>query len=144
MRALLDVNVIIALLDSDHSFHNRAHDWWHKNSTFGWASCPISENGVIRIMSNPGYSPQIRFTPEDLISRLKKFIALTNHEFWPDDLTFRDESIFIANRLHSSRQLTDLYLLALAIKHQGKLATFDTAIPLSTLLGENEKHLEVI
>jgi toxin-antitoxin system PIN domain toxin len=131
MRALRDVNVVIALLDPDHAFHERAHDWWLKNAKSGWASCPIVENGVVRIMSNPGYSRKARFTPTDLISRLEQFATQTDHEFWPDDVSLRDGKVFTAERMHSSRQLTDLYLLALAAKRGGKLATFDQGIPIS-------------
>jgi toxin-antitoxin system PIN domain toxin len=133
MRALLDVNFLIALLDPDHAFHERAHVWWTTNLKRGWASCPLTENGVVRILSNPNYSGQARFTPGDLIDRLRTFAAQSNHEFWPDDLSLRDEKIFVADRIHSSRQLTDLYLLALATKQQGRLVTFDQGIPLSSV-----------
>jgi toxin-antitoxin system PIN domain toxin len=133
MRALFDVNVIIALLDPDHVFHERAHKWWAPNSRSGWASCPLTENGVVRIMSNPAYSRSARFTPSDLIFRLRAFAAETNHEFWPDDISLRDDAIFVSDRIHGSRQVTDLYLLALAAKHRGKLATFDEGIPVSAV-----------
>jgi len=131
MRALLDVNFIIALLDPDHAFHERAHAWWAANMKRGWASCPLTENGVVRIMSNPNYSEKARFTPGDLIGRLRKFAGQSNYEFWPDEISLRDEKIFAAERIHSSRQLTDLYLLALAVEHDGRLVTFDHGIPLS-------------
>ena len=144
MRALLDVNVIIALLDPDHAFHERAHDWWAAQAKLGWASCPVTENGVVRVMSNPGYSPKARFTPGDLISRLQKFTEQTKHEFWPDDVSLRDGKIFNGERIHSSRQLTDLYLLALAVKHGGKLATFDQGIPLSAVRVAKAENLCVI
>ena len=139
MRALLDVNVVIALLDPDHAFHERAHAWWAAQAKSGWASCPIVENGVVRIMSHPGYSKVARFTPGDLISRLRTFAAQTNHEFWPDDVSLRDGKLFPAERIHSSRQLTDLYLLALAAKHAGRLATFDQAIAISAVGGPRWK-----
>jgi hypothetical protein len=131
VRALLDVNVIIALLDPDHAFHERAHAWWAANRRRGWASCPLTENGVVRIMSNPAYSQVTRFTPGELIGRLRQFAARSDHEFWPDGISLRDEKIFAAGRIHSSRQLTDLYLLAPAVAHQGRLVTFDHGIPLS-------------
>ena len=131
MRALLDVNVIIALFDPDHAFHQRAHVWWAANAKRGWASCPLTENGAVRIMSNPNYSDQARFTPGDLIGRLREFASQTNHEFWQDEISLRDENFFAADRIHSSRKLTDLYLLALATKHEGRLVTFDEGIPLS-------------
>ena len=121
-----------------------AHDWWQRNVKAGWASCPIVENGVVRIMSNPSYSQKARFTPADLISRLEQFAAQTNHEFWPDDVSLRDGKIFTAERMHSSRQLTDLYLLALAAKRGGKLATFDKGIPISAVRVGKPENLCVI
>ena len=144
MRALLDVNVVIALLDPDHAFHERAHAWWAAQAKSGWASCPIVENGVVRIMSHPSYSQGARFTPGDLISRLRTFATQTNHEFWPDDVSLRDGKLFTAERIHSSRQLTDLYLLALATQHAGKLATFDRSIPIFAVCSAKAENLCVI
>jgi predicted nucleic acid-binding protein len=102
------------------------------------------ENGVVRIMSNPSYSEKTRFTPGDLISRLQTFAGQTNHEFWPDDVSLRDGKIFTAERIHSSRQLTDLYLLALAGKRGGRLATFDKGIPISAVCPAKMENLCVI
>jgi toxin-antitoxin system PIN domain toxin len=144
MRALLDVNVVIALFDPDHAFHDRAHHWWAANAKHGWASCPITENGAVRIMSHAGYSRNMQFAPGDLISRLCKFASQTDHEFWPDELSIRDETIFVADRLHGSRQITDLYLLALAARHNGRLATFDTGISLSGVRNVKAGNLTVI
>ena len=144
MRALLDVNVIIALLDPDHVFHDRAHAWWATHAESGWASCPIVENGVVRIMSNPGYSEKIHFTPGELVSRLQIFARKTDHEFWPDDISLRDEKIFTTERIHNSRHLTDFYLLALAAKHGGRLATFDRDIPISSVPIAGAKNLFVL
>ena len=144
MRALLDVNVVIALLDPDHAFHNRAHDWWVTQEQAGWASCPIVENGVVRIMSNPGYSQKARFSPGNLISTLQQFAAQTNHEFWPDDISLRDETIFVTDRVHSSRQITDLYLLALAVKRGGTLVTFDQGIATPAVKNAKRENLIVV
>lgn len=144
MRALLDINVIIALFDPDHSFHERAHGWWAVHGKDGWASCPLTENGVIRIMSNPGYSRKMQFSRGDLIGRLHQFTDQTDHEFWDDTISFRDKIVFARDRIHSSRQLTDLYLLALATAHQARLVTFDTGIPLSAVNDAQEKNLCVI
>jgi predicted nucleic acid-binding protein len=97
----------------------------------GWcASCPIL-----------GYSRTARFAPGDLIDRLRRFAAQSDHEFWPDEISLRDEKIFAAERLHHSRQLTDLYLLALAVTHQGRLVTFDREIPLSGVPGATPSNL---
>ena len=144
MRSLLDINVLIALLDANHAFHQRAHQWWGVNKNAGWASCPLTENGVVRIMSNPEYSQSLRLTPADLIGYLKLFSDQTDHEFWPDDVSFQDRTIFVAERMHSSRQLTDIYLLGLAIAHGGRLATFDQGIPLSIVSTAKVANLQVI
>ena len=135
MRALLDINVLIALLDPDHVFHVRAHDWWKGRSRDGWASCPLTENGVVRIMSNPTYSRAAKFRPGELVEHLEVFVSRSDHEFWPDDLSLRHGTFFARDRLHSSRSITDAYLLALAVKHKGTLATFDQTIPLSAVPG---------
>ena len=99
-----------------------------QNQAEGWASCPITENGVVRIMSNPGYSERARFAPADLIARLRAFASQTDHEFWPDDISLRSPEVFTLERILGSRQLTDIYLLALAANHAGRLVTFDENI----------------
>lgn len=144
MRALLDINIIIALFDPDHVFHERAHGWWATNIERGWSSCPLTENGVVRIMSNPNYSEKTRFTPGDLIGRLRKFAQQSDHEFWPDEISLRNEKIFAADRIHGSRQLTDIYLLALSAKHRSRLVTFDDGIPLSAVKGAKTANLCVV
>lgn len=144
MRALLDVNVIIALLDPDHVFHDKAHKWWASHSSSGWASCPIVENGTVRIMSNIGYTRGARFTPGDLIVRLRAFAEQTNHEFWSDDISLRDGSVFALDRIHGSKQLTDIYLLAIAAKHKGRLVTFDEGIAVSVVREARPANLLVI
>ncbi len=144
MRALLDINVLIALLDPDHVFHDRAHGWWKRQFKSGWASCPLTENGVVRIMSNPAYSRTTKFRPGDLIERLDHFARQSNHEFWSDDLSLRDNTSFLREQLHSSRAITDIYLLALAVRHRGFLATFDEAIVISTVPGAVMGNLSVI
>jgi hypothetical protein len=144
MRSLLDINVIIALLDPDHAFHERAHGWWGIHGKDGWASCPLTENGAVRILSSPGYSQNDRFTPGELISTLREFVAQTDHEFWEDSLSLRDENIFAVERIHGSRQLTDLYLLALAVDRNARLVTFDEKIPLSAVHGAHSKNLCIV
>ena len=144
MRALLDVNVVIALFDPDHAFHEKAHAWWAVNAKHGWASCPITENGAIRIRSNPAYSRKIQFTPGYLIAQLRQFSVKSDHEFWGDEISLCDETIFAGDRIQGSRQLTDLYLLALAVAHQGRLVTFDENIVISAVLHAESKNLCVV
>ena len=84
-------------------------------------------------MSNPGYSRKLQFTPSDLITQLRQFSVTSDHEFWADQISLCDETIFAKDRIHSSRQLTDLYLLALAVAHRGRLVTFDAQISTSAI-----------
>ena len=144
MRALLDVNFLIALLDADHVFHQRAHVWWAANADSGWASCPLTENGVVRIMCNRGYSQRIHLVPSELIRLLDSFAANTDHEFWPDELSLRDKSHFIAERIHVSRQVTDIYLLGLAASRGARLVSFDESIPLSAVAAAKSRNLVVV
>lgn len=144
MRSLLDVNVVIALLDPDHTFHERAHAWWARHDATGWASCPITENGVVRIMSHPAYSRRARFTAAELIARLGTFAEGTDHEFWPDDVSIRDATVVAADRIHGARQVTDPYLLALSVRHGGRLATFDKAVPISAVSDATRARLIVV
>ena len=144
MRALLDINLLIALLDADHLFHERAHAWWAANADRGWASCPLTENGVVRIMCNPGYSRKIRLVPSELIRRLASFAANSDHEFWADDLSLRDKAHFLADRIHGSRQVTDIYLLGLSASHAARLVSFGANIPVSVVSRAKPRNLVVI
>ena len=144
MRALLDVNVLIALLDGSHAFHAKAHAWWAAHSADGWASCPLTENAVIRIMCHPSYSVARRFAAAEIIAALEAFASGTDHRFWHDSLSFRDPAHFDPARIHGPKQLTDLYLLGLAVANGGRLATFDQAIPLSVVKGAAARHLMVL
>src|SRR5687767_6357216 len=144
MRALLDVNVLIAMFDPDHAFHATAHNWWSKYKSNGWASSPLTENGLIRIVSQPGYSAKIRFLPSRISAQLSQFVRNTDHQFWPDDLSLRQSEHFQLERVHSGKQITDLYLLALAAHNAGTLATFDGRIPLGVLPSATASNLLVI
>ena len=144
MRALFDINFLIALFDADHVFHERAHDWWAGNAGEGWASCPLTENGVVRIMCSPGYSQRIHLVPSELIRLLEGFVAKTKHEFWPDELSLRNKACFAANRIHGGRQVIDVYLLGLAASHDARLVTFDESIPLSAAPAARSRNLVVV
>ena len=142
MRALLDVNVLIALLDSDHASHDAAIDWFAKQARAGWASCPIAQNGCIRIMSNPGYPNPLPV--QAVVQRLTDACHQNVHEFWPDDVSLVDSNAVDSTRIHGPRQLTDIYLLALAVKHAGKLVTFDAGIPLAAVRKATEENLLIL
>lgn len=142
MRALLDVNVLIALLDSDHVHHERAADWLRRNIRSGWASCPITQNGCVRIMAQPAY-PNALPAP-DVIERLAGATKNPRHEFWPDDVSVLDDRVVDGARVHGPRQVTDLYLLALAVRRGGRLATFDESIPLSATRGATARNIAIL
>lgn len=123
-RFLLDVNVLIALIDPAHMQHDRAHAWFAKFGKKAWATCPLTENGVLRIVGHARY-PNSPGTPAAVAGLMASFLALPGHAFWPDDLTLLDSRRIHHARLLDSAQVTDSYLLALAAKHGGQLTTFD-------------------
>jgi toxin-antitoxin system PIN domain toxin len=139
MRALLDVNVLIALLDADHVDHGRARDWLVAEIADGWASCPITQNGFLRILSQPRYPSPV--TPAEAIRRLRKATQTEHHELWPCDLSVLDGSRIDERHVQGSHQLTDVYLLALAVARQGRLVTFDRGIQLAAVPGASATHL---
>ncbi len=143
MRALLDVNVLIALFDADHAFAERANAWVARERP-AIATCPLTENGVVCIMSSAGYSIRAKQPIAAIAALLREACRVNDHEFWPDDISLRDESVFDMTRLHGPRQITYACLLALAIAHGGRFVTFDDAIPLSAVRGATKKHLLVL
>lgn len=142
MRALLDVNVLIALLDAAHIHHARARGWLIQSIDAGWASSPITQNGCARILSQPAYPNRI--SPAQAIERLQRAVRTPHHDFWADDLSILDAERIDGRRIHSPRQLTDLYLLALAVKHEGRFVTFDGSIASSAVRDARAEHLVVL
>lgn len=142
MRALLDVNVLLALMDRDHVHHSAALQWWRSDRDHGWASCPLTQNGFVRI-SCQGDFPG-RPTVAQAIEQLRRQIAESDHVFWPDDVSIADDGWFDRGRLLGPNQITDVYLLALAVKNGGRLVTFDQGIPLRAVRGAEPKHLVVV
>ena len=139
--ALLDVNFVVALFDAEHVHHEAAHDWFADHRALGWATCPITENGFVRVLANPSYGPQFTQASE-LIDRLRKVCASGHHEFWDDAISLRDGRLF--NVTQGYRQLTDICLLGLAVRRGGRLATFDQKIPLAAVKGATRASLEVV
>lgn len=144
MRALLDVNVLIALFDPHHIFHERAHRWLEANAAMGIATCPLTENGVVRVISHPKYSSAFSLSPGDVIQRLSGFCETQDHAFWPDDVSLREAGLFQMDRILGTRQVTDVYLLGLAVKNGGRLVTFDQGITITAVSSAKESHLAVI
>ena len=140
-RALLDVNVLIALFDPGHVHHDAAHDWFADNRARGWATCPISENGFVRILANPTSGIEMRLP--GILKSLRTFCASGYHAFWPDAVSLRDD-MFDLSFAPGHRQLTDVYLLGLAVRNNGRLATFDQGIPLKAVKGARRDMLAII
>ena len=139
MRALLDVNVLVALLARQHLDHARAHVWLAQHLTEGWASCPLTENGCVRVLTNPRYPVQL--AAAEVLAKLGTAKSSGHHEFWADDLSVTDSTVFERNRFGGHQQVTDMYLLALAVKHGGRLVTFATGIVLDAVKGADASHL---
>lgn len=129
MRALLDVNALIALVDSEHVGHAAMQSWFLQHQSSGWATCPLTENGMVRVLSQPSYASGQR-TPAEAIQTLRALRSAfdESHEFWADDLSITDESAFHEAMIAGARQVTDVYLLGLAARHEGKLVSFDRSL----------------
>ncbi len=142
MRSLLDVNVLIALFDTDHVHHSIATQWLQFKGADGWASCPITQNGCLRIMSQPRY-PNPLPMPE-LVSRLQLATATEYHHFIADNISLLNSDCINQTMLLNSQQLTDIYLLALAVENNCCLVTLDRSIPASAVIKANKSSLIVL
>lgn len=139
---LLDVNTVLALLDPTHVHHDQAHDWFSDEGRESWATCPIVENGVVRILSQPAY-PNAMATPLAAIEILRQFCSLPGHLFWPDDISLLGSRLVDRTRILVSSQVTDSYLLALVAAHEGKLATFDRRI-VTSAVEDGGRHVRLL
>ena len=124
MIHLLDVNVLIALADPSHVSHDKAHAWFAQEGGTGWATCPITENGFVRILSNPKYANSPG-GPAEAALVLNAFVGVPGHIFWQDSISLRDGALFRHDRIGHAANVTDSYLLALAAANAGALATLD-------------------
>ena len=142
-RALLDVNVWIALLDDAHQFSEEANAFIESPEA-RVATCPLVENGVIRIMAMTSYGRGRGVPMHQVRQRLQQACASLDHAFWPDDVSLRDDTLVDFSRVQGHQQVTDLYLLALAVRHGGRMVTFDHAVALSSVRGATPEHLLVL
>jgi toxin-antitoxin system PIN domain toxin len=139
----LDVNLLVVLLDAAHSHHEPAHRWFSSVGNASWATCPLTENGLIRVLSNPAY-PNVSASPLDVANVLRTFCSHPEHVFWPDTISLPDSAVSDLSQLQGHQQITDLYLAALAKSRGGKLATFDTSIPFHALVGGSSRDIEIL
>ena len=140
--ALLDVNVHVALFDPNHVHHDLAHDWFAEHREAGWATCALTENGLVRVLAHAAYGAGVGAAA--VVHALRRFKASGHHQFWPEALSLTDEGVFNPAMLGGSRQVTDVYLLGLAQQRGGVLATFDRSIPLQAVVGARPGLLRVI
>jgi predicted nucleic acid-binding protein len=142
-RSLLDVNVWVALLDDAHQFSNLANAFI-ETPGLTIATCPLVENAVIRIMGMPSYGRGGGLPLQRVRARLQEACLTLDHTLWADDVSLRDDSLVDFSRVQGHQQVTDLYLLALAVRHGGRLVTFDRSVALSSVRGASETHLLVL
>ena len=141
--ALLDVNVLVALFDPDHVHHELAHDWFAEQRANGWATCALTENGLVRVLCHAKYGAVVN-RPDEIVGRLRAFCGSGHHVFWPDTVSLRDERLFNPSLIRGHRQVSDIYLLGLATKMSGALATFNRSISAGAVVGASRQTLAVI
>ncbi|MCU1276257.1 MAG: hypothetical protein JWO48_3688 [Bryobacterales bacterium] len=124
---LLDVNVLIALIWPAHAFHANVHTWFSRHSRRGWATCPISQAGFVRVVSNPSFSRDA-VSPEEALSLLADNLQRPSHQFWADEIGIDEATLPFRQRVVGHQQITDAYLLGLAMHHKAKLATLDRSV----------------
>jgi toxin-antitoxin system PIN domain toxin len=127
VTVLPDVNVLVALAWPNHVHHERARAWFEDNHRKGWATCPVTESGFVRVSSNRKVVPEAR-RPGEAILLLREMTALPGHVFWADDTSIARSPWIAAERLVAHGQVTDAHLVALSLRRKGRLATFDRGI----------------
>ena len=142
MRALLDVNVLIGLLDAAHIHHQRASQWLEQSLHHGWASCPLTQNGCLRIMAQPAYPQALPLAA--VAQRLGQAAATPAHLFIADDYSLLDADSLHWPQLLGHRQVTDAYLLGLAVRHGCRFVSFDARVNLAAVPGAKAEHLWVL
>jgi toxin-antitoxin system PIN domain toxin len=124
---LLDVNVLIALSWPEHSQHGLARRWFARYRAKGWATCPLTQAGFVRIVSNPAFSSR-SVSVQQACESLADSLRDDAHRFWTDSISLPDAMAMFTDPISRHQQITDAYLVALAIRNRGRLATLDRGI----------------
>ena len=135
--------MLIALFDPAHIHHDAAHRWFSAHRADGWATCPMTENGFVRVLSNPAY-PGRRTTVPDAVARLRTLTAAEDQVFWPDEISLLEPGTVDPSRLGGHRMITDAYLVALAVANAGKVASFDRALPTGAVPGASDVTVSLL
>jgi uncharacterized protein len=140
-RVLLDVNVLVSLAWPSHSAHKKVQDWFAANAASGWATCPLTQNAFVRVLCDPAFSASA-LSPRQALSVLQSNLSHSAHQFWPDDVGLLQAIKSLAPQLEGHQQITDAYLLGLAMHRKAKLATLDRSI--GRLLPEDVSQSEFL
>src|ERR1700730_15747413 len=140
---LLDVNILVALFDPAPVTHDEAHRWFGAHRKRGWATCPITINGCVRVLSHPAY-PSFSATAAEVMSRLRSLCSASDHEFWTEGVSLLDSELFRSTAIAGHQKITDVYLLGLAVRRGGTLVTFDRSIPLKAVIGAEKTLLRLL
>jgi len=124
---LLDVNTLVALAWPNHVHHVPAKEWFAAHHEAGWATCPVTESGFVRVSSNSRATPEAK-SPAEALFILRQMVAQAGHRFWPDEISIARTELIDPSRLFGHRQVTDAHLMALAIHHGGRLVSFDRGL----------------
>lgn len=129
---LLDINLLLALMDPAHVHHELSHRWFAEKGGRAWATCPLTENGFIRIASHTNY-PNRPGNVSAVLAILRQACKSPGHQFWTDNLSILE--ILEKDAIITHAQITDIYLLGLAVHKRGKLATLDQRISVGAVRG---------
>lgn len=143
MISLFDAHVLVALFDPSHVHHDLSHAWFGQNRALGWATCPVTENGFVRVVSNPVY-PGRRSTVADALERLQMFTESGDHHFWADSTSLRRSSGVNANLLEGHEAVLSAYLLLLTVQYGGRLVTFDDGVPVDAIRRAGPEQVVVL
>jgi toxin-antitoxin system PIN domain toxin len=125
--SLLDINVLVALAWPNHEHHELANRWFRQNEQAGWATCPLTQSGFVRVSSNRRVIPGAK-SPREVVELLRRIVSLPNHVFFFDDTSLVASKFVDSGKLTGYRQVTDAHLLGIALRHDARLATFDRGI----------------
>lgn len=143
MANLLDVNFLVALFHPGHLHHEPAHAWFAERADEGWATCPVTLNGACRVLSNPAVG-LTGARASEVAARLRHLCSSPHHSFWPASVSLLDESLFAMEYLQGHKQITDAYLLGMAVRNGGRLVTFDRDIPIRVVKGATARDVVVV
>jgi len=142
---LLDINVLVALHDQQHVHHEVSHSWFQEVGQHGWATCPLTENGFVRILSQPQY-PNNVVTPAEALTYLQDMLDAYSHthHFWADSISLTDKTIFRPEFIAGHKQITDIYLLGLCQLNGGTFVTCDSTVRTDAIFHPHRDLLQIL